>query len=89
MFPIYMLFVELLSGVLTNAQSSVDVNSFHNDFKNAGNNCHFFMAIDISKILEMDVYYDQIESLISNIKASGTQNQKDENRTGKINLFQL
>lgn len=64
------LFVELLAGVITGAGVSTGVASMYKDVDQVGRNGHFFMAIDISRFLPMESYYQRLEGLVSLLKAS-------------------
>lgn len=64
------LMVEILGGVLTQAGISHGVKSMFKNFEDNSCTGHFFIAIDIEKMMPMSVYYDRIESLIATIKAS-------------------
>ena len=62
------LMIEILSGVLTGAMLSTGVSSMFTNFEQSGGNGHFFIAIDISRFLDMDSFYDRIEELFSLVK---------------------
>lgn len=64
------LLVELLAGVITGAGVSTGVASMYKDVGQVGRNGHFFMAIDISRFLPMDAYYERLEGLVALLKAS-------------------
>ena len=65
------LMVEVLGGVITGAGVSHGVASMYNNFKESGNNGHFLMALDISRWMPLEAYFDRLESLVATIKASG------------------
>lgn len=65
------LMVEILSGVITGACVSHQVSSMYNNFQNPGGNGHFFLALDISKFMSMDNYFDRMDDLKALIKSSG------------------
>ncbi len=64
------LMVEILSGVLTGAGFSHGVKSMYKNFEESGDNGHFFVAINIKKIISLNDYYDRIEELIDLVKSS-------------------
>jgi len=64
------LLVEILSGVLTGAGISSGVKSMYADLE-PGENGHFFIALDVTKFMSLDDYYERLESLIGTIQASG------------------
>ncbi len=65
------LMVEILSGVITGAGYSHGVKSMYKNFEESGNNGHFFIAIDIEKLIPIQDYYLRIESFIALLRASG------------------
>ena len=65
------LLVEILTAVITGAGISHDVASMYNNFNDNGHNGHFFLALDISRWMEMNVYYQRMEQLVDIIKTSG------------------
>jgi len=68
--------VEILSAVLSGAALSTDVRSMFNDFSGSGKNGHCFIAIDIKRLIPLEIYYQQMALLLRRIKdsagASGT-----------------
>ena len=64
------LMIEILSSVISGAVFSTEVNSMFTDFDKSGENGHFFIAIDISRFINMDIYYERTETLFSAIKNS-------------------
>ena len=68
------LMVEILCGILTGAGFSHQVNSMYQCLDKTGNNGHFFMAIDIKRLMTMENYYERLETLIHTIKNSGQRN---------------
>ena len=64
------LMIEVFSGVITGAGISHQVASMYNNFKKSGNNGHTFIAINIEKLLSLDMYFDRMELLTKLIKAS-------------------
>ena len=64
------LMVEILSGVLTGAGFSHGVKSMYKNFEESGDNGHFFIVIDIKKIIPLKSYYDRMDELIDSVKSS-------------------
>lgn len=77
------LMVEILSGIITGAGFSHGVNSMYKNFEESGNNGHFFIAIDISKLMPLETYYTRMESFISLLRSSGPDDQSS-NRNGVL-----
>ncbi len=67
------LMIEILSSVLTGAMFSTGVNSMFNNFEESGKNGHFFIAIDVSRFMDLDSYFERIEELLSLVKNSGKE----------------
>jgi LDH2 family malate/lactate/ureidoglycolate dehydrogenase len=67
------LMVEILSGVITDSGISHEVGSVYKNFEQASNVGHLFMAIDVSKIIDMELYYDKMNKLVSYIKQAKKQ----------------
>jgi len=63
------LFVDILTGILSGAEFGPHINNMWNDFENPQNVGHIFCAIDISKFVDVDVFKDRIEQMVSEIKA--------------------
>lgn len=68
---------EILSGIITGAASSHEIGSIYKDFHRPNKVGHFFLAIDISSILPLDIYFDRMEKLSGTIKNS--KKRKDIN----------
>jgi LDH2 family malate/lactate/ureidoglycolate dehydrogenase len=64
------LMIEILSGVITGAGISHGVNSMFNNFDDYASTGHFFIVINIEKIMSIKTYYERIEQLIEYIKSS-------------------
>lgn len=64
------LMVEILSGVITGAATSHEIASFYNDFERPANLGHFFLALDITKFMPIETYYERMETLLGFIKAA-------------------
>ncbi len=65
------LMVEILSGIITGAGYSHGVKSMYKNFDDSGDNGHFFIAIDIGKLMPIEDYYVRMESFISLLRVSG------------------
>jgi len=68
------LMVEILGGVITGAGISHEVASMYKNFNSSGNNGHFLLALDISRLMSMQIYYERLESLVKILKFSGPEN---------------
>jgi LDH2 family malate/lactate/ureidoglycolate dehydrogenase len=65
------LMVEIFSGVLTGAGISHGVKSTNLNFQEACNNGHLFLALDITKCMPLETYYERMETLCDLLLASG------------------
>ncbi|MFT3987031.1 Ldh family oxidoreductase [Aestuariivirga sp.] len=65
------LLVEILSGVLTGAGIGPGVASMYSDFSRSGSNGQFLLALDISRWMDRDNYFDRFETLTALLRASG------------------
>jgi LDH2 family malate/lactate/ureidoglycolate dehydrogenase len=63
--------VEILSGVLTGAGIADGVKSMFKNFQEGGNNGHFFVAVDIGRLMPLSLWYERLDYLINALKASG------------------
>lgn len=72
------LMVEILSAIISGSGFSHSVYSMYKDFERSGNNGHFLLAIAIERLFPLEDYFDRMESLISNVKASAMDPQKSE-----------
>jgi LDH2 family malate/lactate/ureidoglycolate dehydrogenase len=66
-------FVELLSGVISGAALSTGVRSMFNNFTGNGDNGHCFIAIDLSKLMPLEIYYARLEDLVAQMKAASPE----------------
>lgn len=64
------LMVEILSGLITGAAISHEVGSVYKNIGQFANTGYFFLAVDIAKIMPLDVYYERMDTLIAFIKAA-------------------
>ncbi len=65
------LLVEILAGIITGAGVSDGVASMYNDFSRNGDNGHFMLALDVTRWMNMDIYYSRFETLVAALKSSG------------------
>lgn len=73
------LMVEILSGLITGAGISHEVESTYKNFEKSSNSGHLFIAIDIPRVMgDMEVYYKKMDTLISFIKGAQRQNEVEE-----------
>lgn len=72
------LMVEILSGVITGSAISLEIGSVWKDFSKSNRVGHLFIAIDVSSIMPLEIYYDRIEGLISYIKEAKKRDGIDE-----------
>ena len=72
------LMVEILGGVLTGAGISHGVASMYEDFSRPANSGHLFIAIDIAKLMPLELYHARLSQLIGFIKAARKTGDSDE-----------
>ena len=65
------LFVELFSGVITGAGVSHGIASMYNNFTKTGNNGQFLMALDITRWMDLETYFDRLGMADRDDKSSG------------------
>lgn len=65
--------VEILSAVLTGAGISAQVGSMYKHTGTSGNNGHFILALDISRWMDMEAFYERMDFLSASIEASGSE----------------
>ena len=63
------LFMDVLCGVLADAEFGPHLNNMWNDFTNPQNVGHVFCCIDISKFVNLDRFKDRMQQMIDEIKA--------------------
>ena len=63
------LFMDVLCGVLADAEFGPHLNNMWNDFENPQNVGHIFCCIDISKFVNLERFKDRMQQMISEIKA--------------------
>jgi LDH2 family malate/lactate/ureidoglycolate dehydrogenase len=63
------MFVDILSGILSGAQFGPHLGNMWNDFVNPQNVGHFFLCIDISKFVQLDVFRKRVGQMREEIKA--------------------
>lgn len=66
------LLVEILAGVMTGAGILHGVSSMYHSVSESGHNGHFLMALDISKWMPIETYFDRFEELVEGVKLSNT-----------------
>lgn len=64
------LMVEILSGVLSGAGFSHQVKSMYHDFQSSGSNGHFFLAIDIDKLMPRAEFAERMGTLLEYLRTS-------------------
>jgi LDH2 family malate/lactate/ureidoglycolate dehydrogenase len=72
------LMIEILSAVVTGAGISLEVASLHRDMERESNVGHCFIAIDVSRLMPLDLYYDRMDMLIGFVKESRPQRGVEE-----------
>ena len=68
------LMVEILSGVITGAGISHEVASMYKNFEQSSHSGHLFMAIDIFRMIDMEIYYEKMADLASFVKGAKRKN---------------
>ena len=63
------LFMDIFSGVLSGAKFGPHLGNMWNDFTNPQDVGHFFIAIDISKLTELETFKTRLEQMVGEIKA--------------------
>jgi LDH2 family malate/lactate/ureidoglycolate dehydrogenase len=69
------LMVEILAGVLTGAGVSNGVASMYKEVSAPGQNGHFFVALDISRFMSLQSFFERLDGLVGLIKASQPANE--------------
>lgn len=69
------LLVEILSGVLSGGGFSHQVKSMYENFEESGNNGHFFLAVDINKLMPLSAFRARMLMLIGCLTSSGDAGQ--------------
>ncbi|MBI1806222.1 MAG: Ldh family oxidoreductase [Ignavibacteria bacterium] len=72
------LMIEIFCGILAGAGMSHEVGPFYSTWKRPVNSGHMMMAIDISRLQPLDMYFDRLDQLIKEIKSSPTLEHVDE-----------
>lgn len=70
------LMVEILSGIITGAGFSHGVKSMYKNMEETSDNGHFFIAIDINKLMPLNTYYERMETFINLLRDSGSDSRK-------------
>lgn len=63
------LFMDVLCGVLADAEFGPHLNNMWSDFENPQNVGHVFCCIDISKFVDLDRFRDRMQQMMTEIKA--------------------
>jgi len=64
------LMVEILTGVVTESLMSFQIPTMHEKEQSPSRIGHFFLAIDVARLLPIEDYYRRIETLVAAVKAS-------------------
>lgn len=72
------LIIDLLTGVLPGARQSLDVVSLYDDYDESMKAGHFFLAIDVDTLRDIDEFESHIGSYISRLKAIEPEEGVDE-----------
>jgi LDH2 family malate/lactate/ureidoglycolate dehydrogenase len=64
------LMVEIMAGIATGSGFSHGVGSIYHDFERSSDSGHLFVAIDISKMMPVNEFYDRMARLIALIKTT-------------------
>jgi LDH2 family malate/lactate/ureidoglycolate dehydrogenase len=65
------LMVEILAGVITGAGISDGVASLYKNFAEGGHSGHFLLALDVSRFMPMEQYFDRFDRLAAIVEGSG------------------
>lgn len=65
------LMVEVLAGVMTGAGIGPGVASMYEDFSRNGDNGHFLLAIDVTRFMGAESYFDRMEQMVALVRGSG------------------
>lgn len=63
------LFMDVFSGILSGAQFGPHLNNMWNDFEHPQDVGHFFIAVDISKFTDPDLFRDRMDTMTAEIKS--------------------
>lgn len=72
------LFVDILCGILSGAGYGPHLNNMWNDFANPQGIGHFFMAIDIEKLMDLELFRSRLECMVREIKELPKQEGVEE-----------
>lgn len=70
--------VEILAGIFTGAGVADGVIPWDSDFKTPPNQGHFFLAIDISKFMPVDIFKGKIDYLVNYLQGQTRINENEE-----------
>ena len=62
--------VECMAGIMSGAALTHDINSWNEIPGHCGNTGHLFMAMDISKMMDVDAYVGSVETMIEQFKSA-------------------
>ena len=62
--------VECMAGIMSGAALTHDINSWNEIPGHCGNTGHLFMAMDISKMMDVDAYVGSVEAMIEQFKSA-------------------
>ncbi len=62
------MFMDILCGILSGAQFGPHLHNMWNDFTNPQNVGHFFLALDISKFTDVDLFKKRLGQMVTEIK---------------------
>lgn len=63
------LMIDLMAGVLSGASFGDEVRDQYADFERPQNVGHFFIAVDVARAMDTDVYADRVEAFCASLKA--------------------
>jgi len=65
--------VEVLSAILTGSGVTHQLRSMHNDFDGPANNGHLMIALSIEPLMPLELFYQRLEGLVTEVHASGEE----------------
>lgn len=72
------LLVDVCSGILSGMGPSPEVDSLYDDYSKPQRVGHFVGAIDISKFYDLDLFKEQVDTMITDLKSQRTMDSVDE-----------
>lgn len=61
--------MEIFCGILADAACGPHINHFWKDFEHPQNVGHFFMALDVSKFTDRELFYDRVDAFVAELKS--------------------